>query len=74
MSKFRNQKIIDIEVNILKILITLSLKEFPNINQAAKHFNISLIIFEWWFIDGKSIIKSHESIQLLSIPEEKILI
>ena len=74
MEKLRNQKITDIEINILKILTTLSLKEFPNTNQAIKHFNISLIILERRFIGGKSIAEFHESIQLLSISEEKILI
>ena len=73
MRKVKNQKAIDIEINILKTLIILSLKEFSNINQAAKHFNISLITFKWWFIDRKSIIESHESTQLLSISKEKIL-
>ena len=51
--KVKNQKIIDIKVNILKILIILFFKEFSNINQAIKHFNISLITFKWWFIDEK---------------------
>ena len=46
IKKIKNQKVADIEVNILKALIILSLKEFLNINQAIKHFNISLIIFE----------------------------
>ena len=33
MGKLRSQKAADFEVNILKALATLSLKEFPNINQ-----------------------------------------
>ena len=43
MRKFRNQKVVVTETNILKTLAALSLKEFPNINQAANHFNISPI-------------------------------
>ena len=73
MKKIKNQKIADIEVNILKTLTTLSLKEFPNTNQATKHFNISPITLRRRLIDRKSITESHESIQLLSIPEEKTL-
>jgi len=44
MRKLRSQKAGDIEANILKALIALSLKEFPNTNQAAKHFNVSPVI------------------------------
>ena len=73
MRKIRSQKAADIEAIILKALATLSFKEFPNINQAAKHFNISLITLERWLMSGKSIAESHESTQLLSIPEEKTL-
>src|SRR5947207_15068745 len=73
MRKVRSQKAADIEANILKALAALSLKEFPNTNQAAKHFNISLITLKRRFIDGKSITESHESTQLLSIPKEKAL-
>src|SRR5947207_5110440 len=73
MRKIKSQKAADIEVNILKTLAILSLKEFPNTNQAAKHFNISLITLKQQFINGKSITESHESTQLLSIPEEKAL-
>ena len=72
MGKLGSQKAADSEANILKALAALSLKEFPNINQAAKHFNISLITLERWFTGGKSITESHESAQLLSIPEEKL--
>jgi len=46
MRKVRSQKAADTEANILKALAALSLKEFPNTNQAAKHFNISLITLE----------------------------
>ena len=73
MRKIKSQKVADIEVNILKTLITLSLKEFPNTNQAAKHFNISPITLGRRLTGGKSITESHESTQLLSIPEEKAL-
>src|SRR5947207_15147433 len=73
MRKVRSQKAVDIEVNILKALAALSLKEFPNTNQAAKHFNISLTTLERRLIGGKSIAESRESTQLLSIPEEKTL-
>jgi hypothetical protein len=69
MGKLRSQKIADIEVNILKTLIILSLKEFSNTNQAVKHFNISPIILGRWFAGGKSITESRESAQLLSISE-----
>ena len=44
--KIKSQKVIDIEINILKALAILSLKEFSNTNQATKHFNISLIILK----------------------------
>ena len=73
MRKVKSQKAADTEANILKALAALSLKEFPNTNQAAKHFNISLITLERRLIGGKSIAESHESTQLLSIPEEKAL-
>src|SRR5437762_9877851 len=73
MRKVRSQKAADTEANILKALTTLSLKEFPNTNQAAKHFNISLITLGRRLIDGKSITESHELTQLLSISEEKTL-
>ena len=72
MGKVRSQKAADTEANILKALAALSLKEFPNINQAAKHFNISPATFGRRFIGGKSIAESRESTQLLSIPEEKL--
>ena len=74
MGKVRSQKAAVAEANILKALTALSLKEFSNTNQAAKHFNISLTTLERRFIDRKSMTKSHESIQLLSIPEEKTLV
>ena len=73
MRKVRSQKAADTEANILKALAALSLKEFPNTNQAAKHFNISPTTLRWWLTGGKSITESHESTQLLSIPEEKAL-
>jgi len=46
MGKVRSQKAADTKANILKALAALSLKEFPNTNQAAKHFNISLTTLE----------------------------
>ena len=73
MKKLKNQKTTDSKMNILKTLIILSLKEFPNTNQVAKHFNISLIALRRRFTGGKSIIESHELTQLLFIPEEKAL-
>ena len=73
MGKLRSQKAADTEANILKALTTLSLKEFPNTNQAAKHFNISPTTLGRRLIGGKSITESRESAQLLSIPEEKAL-
>src|SRR5947207_10715346 len=73
MRKIRSQKATDTEANILKALTALSLKEFPNTNQAAKHFNISSITLRRRLIGGKSIAESRESAQLLSIPEEKAL-
>jgi len=41
MRKVRSQKAADTKANILKTLTALSLKEFSNTNQAAKHFNVS---------------------------------
>src|SRR5437762_14144919 len=73
MRKVKSQKAADTEANILKALAALSLKEFPNTNQAAKHFNISLITLRRRLTGGKSITESRESTQLLSIPEEKAL-
>src|SRR5436190_18054468 len=73
MKKVRSQKAVATEANILKTLTALSLKEFPNTKQAAKHFNISLATLRRRFIGGKSSVESHESTQLLSIPEEKAL-
>src|SRR5437762_13022836 len=73
MRKVRSQKAADIEANILKALAALSLKEFPNTNQAAKHSNISPITLGRRLTGGKSIAESHESTQLLSIPEQKAL-
>ena len=73
MRKIKSQKAADIEATILKALAALSLKEFPNTNQAAKHFNISPITLGRRLTGGKSIAESRESTQLLSIPEEKAL-
>jgi len=73
MGKLRSQKAVDIDANILKALTTLSLKEFPSTNQAAKHLNVSPVTLEWRLTDRKSIAESRGSTQLLSIPEEKVL-
>jgi hypothetical protein len=73
MGKLRSQKAVDIEANILKALTALSLKEIPNTNQAAKHFNISPATLGRRFIGDQSITESRGSTQLLSIPEEKAL-
>ena len=54
-------------------LAILALKQFSSIYQVIKHFNIDHNILEYRFIEDKSIIKSHESIQLLIIPEETTL-
>ena len=53
-----------------KILITLILKQFLNIYQIIKYFNINHNILEYWFTKNKSIIKSHKSIQFLTISEK----
>ena len=54
-------------------LAILALKQFSSIHQATKHFNIDHNTLEHWFTEDKSIIKSHELTQLLTIPEETTL-
>ena len=73
MGKVRSQKVAVTEANVLKALAALSLKEFSNTNQAAKHFNVSPATLGRRLNGGKSITESRESTQLLSIPEEKAL-
>ena len=54
-------------------LIILVLKQFSSIYQIIKYFNINHNILKYWFIENKSITKSHKSIQLFIIPEETTL-
>ena len=54
-------------------LAALAVKQFSSIHQVTKHFNIDYNILEYQFTKNKSIIKSHKSTQLLTIPEETTL-
>ena len=54
-------------------MAALSRKEFPNVNQAAKHFNVSPATLGRRLKGGKSITESREPVQIFSISEEKAL-
>ena len=73
MIKIKSQRIIEIDKKMKETLIVLALKQFSSIYQVIKYFNINYNILEYQFIEDKSSIESHKSIQLLIIPEETTL-
>src|SRR5438045_2848285 len=73
MAHSRSEKAAGNEARIQLAIATLSRKEFPNVNQVAKHFKVSPATLGWRFNGGKSIAESRELVQLLAISEEKAL-
>ena len=70
MTKTKSQRIIEIDRKIKETLTVLTLKQFSNIHQITKHFNIDYNTLKYRFIKNKSITESHESTQLLTISKE----
>ena len=73
MTKTKSQRIIETDRKIEEALAALALKQFSSIHQVIKHFNIDHNTLEHQFTKDKSIIKSCELTQLLTIPEETAL-
>ena len=73
MTKTKSQRIVETDRKMEEALAALALKQFSSIYQIIKYFNIDHNTLEHWFAEDKSITKSHESTQLLTIPEETAL-
>ena len=73
MTKMKSQRIVETDRKMEEALAALALKQFSSIHQAIKHFNIDHNTLEHQFAEDKSIAESHESTQLLTIPEETAL-
>src|SRR5947207_3075248 len=73
MAKTKSQRIIETDRKMKEALAALALKQFSSVHQATKHFNIDHNTLEYRLAENKSITKSHESAQLLTIPEETAL-
>ena len=73
MAKTKSQRIVETDRKVEEALAALALKQFSSVYQVIKHFNIDYNTLEHRFAEDKSIIESHESTQLLTIPEETAL-
>ena len=73
MARPKSKTAADNEAKVQEALNTLARGEFPNANQAAKHFKVSPLTLGRRLKGGKSIEESREPIQLLAISEEKAL-
>ena len=73
MTKTKSQRIVETDRKMEEALAALALKQFSSVHQATKHFNIDHNTLEHRLTKDKSITKSHESTQLLTIPEEIVL-
>ena len=74
MTRRRSPKVAEREATIERAIAALSRGDFPNINQAAKHFNLNYVTLKNRVNGGKSIAESREPSQLLTIAEEHALV
>jgi hypothetical protein len=73
MGYCRSAKSLERDAKVDKALAALSRGDFPNVGQAAKHFEICYTTLKRQLDGGKSIPESREPQQLLTIAEEKAL-
>jgi hypothetical protein len=73
MGRRRSPKTAERDANIELAMAALSLSEFPNINQAAKHFKVHHTTLGRRMEGGLSMAEAREPQQVFTIPEEKAL-
>ena len=70
MARRRSETAAERETRMLKALTALSRGEYPNVSQAAKHFNLHYTTLNRRYNGGKSVAESRELQQLFTISEE----
>ena len=74
MVRRKSSKAAERDVAVERAIEALSRREFSNVNQVAKHFNVHYTTLQRRYNGGKSIAESREPQQLYTIAEEHAII